>query len=220
MNRRERDSFTATTDQDNLAYGESACLETPPELFAALHAEFKFDIDLTANKENHLLPLWLGPGSSLANGMDALTSLWYWGAMPNPDVWEGKVPLRLQPTKAGFSNPPYGAFVPKILAKAVEEQRRGFLSVFLLPVRINRCFKDLVMTHASEVRFVDERIKFWYHKQPKLNPANGKHEGALFDSMIVVFRPRTPGKLHYGPQLSVWHWSAERRAQLTAGVRV
>lgn len=228
MNRATRDRFVATTDQTQMEYGESACLETPPALFAALHTEFDFQIDLTANKDNALLSYYYGPGST---DPDALTANW-------ARTW-----------KRGFSNPVYGAFVPKILAKAVEEQRRGFLSVFLLPVRINRPFKDLIMVHADEVRWVDERITFWYQGQPKPSArvkVTKRHRadsrwnaelstdtegylieyreqawhpvltaaGALFDSMIVVFRPHPIGKLHYGPRFTVWHWNAPRRAAL------
>ena len=171
MNRTERDSFTATTDQNDLAYGESACLETPPDLFAALHEEFKFDIDLTANEQNHLLPLWFGPKSPTTVGSNQ-TSLDESVFRGVPIIYEKgydalSCPWMLpvygnQPSlKAGFANPPYGAFVPRILANAVEEQRNGFLSVFLLPARINRTFKDLIVFHAHEVRFVDERVTFY-----------------------------------------------------------
>jgi hypothetical protein len=44
--------------------------ETPPDLFAALHAEFQFAIDGAANAENHKLPSWWGPGGLVE---DALT---------------------------------------------------------------------------------------------------------------------------------------------------
>lgn len=40
MDRRERDSFTATTPQDDLEYGEQACLETSREVFDKLHERF------------------------------------------------------------------------------------------------------------------------------------------------------------------------------------
>lgn len=227
MNRQSRDSFTATTDQTQLAYGESACLETPPDLFAALHAEFHFDIDLTANEHNHLLPLWFGPG---AERYDAIGTPWR------------------QYGKTGFCNPPYGDFVKKIIPKAVTEQHYGFTSVFLLSLRVNRTFKQQVLRYADELRWVDERITFWYTGKPKPSArvkysqkkhadfpnlvcrdkrgANGGYAfdtftgayllepaGALFDSIVVVFRGRA-NSLHFGPKSSVWHWDPERRKKL------
>lgn len=197
MNRRETASFTATTDQTDLAYGESACLETPPELFAALDQEFGFSIDLAANTHNHLLSRWFGPGSC-TDTLDARTVNW--------SYWDSK----------GFCNPAYGQFATDMVKCAVAQQGKGFLSVFLLPMRANRAFKSLILPHADEIRFVDERIKFWYHGQPKPNPKTGKADGALFDSIIVVFRPRKPGILNYGPRVSVWHWDKARREKLEA----
>lgn len=196
MNRQERDSFVATTDQTQLAYGESACLETPPDLFAALHEEFHFDVDLTANEQNFLRPTWLGPG---AMAHDALTKPWHTYG------------------HSGFSNPPYGTFVGKILFKAAIEQTLGFTSVFLLPMRVNRAFKQYCLGCADEIRFVDERIRFWYLGKPKLNPKNQQHDPALFDSVIVVFRPRSKSQLNFGPRVSVWHWNAERLARIRRG---
>lgn len=236
MNRAERDSFVATTDQENLAHGESACLETPPELFAALHEEFQFDVDLTANEWNHLLPTWFGPNSpthdsgynSYQDALDCDWSMYNWVC-------------------SGFSNPPYGEFISKILAKAVLEQQKGFTSVFLLPMRVNTAFKEIILRHATELRFVDERIKFWYQGKPKpsarvkwakkfeqvawadkrdgyvIDTRTGQFilapAGALFDSIVVVFRGwalrQTGLPLPFGPRVSVWHWNKDRhkRAQ-------
>lgn len=208
MNRRERDSFTATTDQSDLAYGESACLETPPDLFTALHKEFTFDVDLTANAGNRLLPIYFGPGGTYE---DALTARWY----------QAGVRTR------GFSNPPYGAFVKRILTKAVEEWARGFDSVFLLPMRASGWYRDLVLPYADEVRHID-RMKFWYQGQPKPNPKTGKVDTALFDSIIVVYRnPKTlplfrrrhgPYTPEGCPHMSYWKWQEAKPPRPRAGV--
>lgn len=200
MNRAETASFTATTDQTNLSFGESACLETPPDLYAALHEEFHFDIDLTANSENHLCTKWYGPQR---NGVlvDALLEPTW--------VYEGQ--------KVGYANPPYGKFVTPFLAKVALEQSRGFTSVVLLPVRINRAFKAIVLREATEIRFLDERVKFWYRGYPKLNPATHQHDPALFDSVLAVFKPRPSGRLNFGPGVSVWHWDQARRERLANG---
>lgn len=209
LTRSERDAFVATTDQNDLAYGESACLETPPGLFTVLDREFKFDVDLTANEQNHKCDTWFGPGSAYHDAgfnsfQDALTCNW------------NSYPHRIA---VGFSNPPYGAFVPKILSKAVQEYKQGFTSVFLLPVRISGWYRDLVLPFADEVRHIP-RVKFWYKGVPKLvlNKRTGQmeHMQAIFDSMIVVYRPYTTANKHlmkrhtnhHGscPHFSYWDW--------------
>ena len=197
MNRDTRDKFVASTDQSKLAYGESACLETPPELFATLHAEFHFNIDLTANEQNHLLPVWYGPGSiSASNTLDA--------------AWSREA-------RCGFSNPPYGRFIELILAKAVVQQ--NFTSVFLLPLRAARWYRDFVLPHADEVRHIP-RVTFNYQGKPAKHDKHGRPATALFDSIVVVYRPHpmmrhgeayetdSSGQLsgRCCPHVSFWSW--------------
>ena len=75
--------------------------------------------------------------------------------------------------KRVYCNPPYG---PKIRA-FLERAQEADLAVFLLPARTDtRWFHDIVLRHATEIRFVRGRLKF--------PPA--KHS-APFPSMIVVF---------------------------------
>lgn len=158
LSKSERDAFTATTPQE-IAYGEGACVETPPKLFELLHQRFKFDVDLTANETNHLLPVWFGPGSPYTiDGVrveDSLTA-----------DWSRAGTLR---GVSGFSNPPYGPFIPKILRKAIEERAKGFTSVFLLPMRAAGWFRDLVLPQYSELWYCSERIVFHYQGKPKLS---------------------------------------------------
>ena len=172
LTRAERDRFVAATP-DDIEYGEGACLETPRKVFELLNQRFKFCIDLTANETNHLLPYWFGPGGVEA---DALTAEW----MPHQD-------LGLNP--AGFSNPPYGPFIPKILAKAIQERDKGFTSVFLLPMRAGGWFQNLVIPQYSELWYCASRLTFPYLGAPRLNKRTGKPDGALFDSIIVVYSP-------------------------------
>ena len=187
MNRDTRDKFVATTDQSDLAYGESACSETPPDLFAALHAEFHFNVDLTANEHNHLLPVWFGP-----KGL--------YESCTRP-VWS-------EHGQSGFSNPPYGHFVEHLLEKAVAQQ--DFISVFLLPLRASRWYKQFVLPYADEVRHLP-RVTFWYQGKPKETYSRTQQKmvitSALFDSMVVVYR--TEPRLRHGwccPHFSVWSW--------------
>ncbi len=152
LTRDERDRFAASTPAE-IEYSEGACVETPRKLFELLHARFKFCIDLTANEQNHLLPNWFGPGAGAVEP-DALQAQW----MPHPDL--GYNP-------AGFSNPPYGKFIPKILKKAIEERAKGFTSVFLLPMRAAGWFRDLVLPQYSELWYCSERIVFHYQGKPR-----------------------------------------------------
>ena len=150
LTRDERDRFVAATP-DDISYGEGACLETPPSVFAHLHERFAFDIDLTASEQNHLLPTWFGPGSIFT---DALTAPWR---------------ITAGHPGAGFSNPPYGPFIPKILKKAIEERAKGFTSVFLLPNRAGGWFQDYVIPAYSELWYCSERINFFYQGKPRLS---------------------------------------------------
>lgn len=226
MDRAARDRFVASTDQDDLDYGESACLETPPDFFEKLNAGFHFDIDLTANEKNHLLPIWMGPGSPIGRP-DALATEWYFV----PTVYQqnnGAVA-----STRGFSNPPYGKFIERILRKAVEDAAHGFTSVFLLPMRASSWYTEIVLVHATHLWHLEPRLTFWYNGQPKPTAkvkatkkeiARWVGEGsrvtgcpyidddgywhledggyrlapanALFDSIVVVFSPQLSGLPH------------------------
>lgn len=197
LTRTERDSFTKVTP-DDIAYGEGACLETPKRVFDLLHERFKFDVDLTANEKNSLLPYWYGPGSE--DGTDVLTKS-DWGTDWCDDA-------EYADWRSGFSNPPYGQFIPKILTKALAERDKGFTSVFLLPMRAGGWFQDLVIPQYSELWHCSSRLTFPYLGKPRLNPKTGKPDGALFDSIIVVYSPyeRSKWGLFPPPQRpNVWN---------------
>lgn len=180
MDRATRDKFTATTSSDPTA--GNACLETPPQIFHKLQDDFgPFEIDLTANGANHLCPKWFGPDSLL--GEDALTVAW----RPHGQT--------------GYSNPPYGRFVAKILKKAKSEAQVGFISTLLLPMRATRAFHAHVLCGASELWFCDKRIAFWEDGAPKLDPKTLKPTGALFDSIIVRY---FPGQRFSPPRVGSW----------------
>ena len=73
-----------------------------------------------------------------------------------------------------FCNPPYGPGINKWLQRGLEAS----CAVFLLPARTDtRWFHELVLPHATEIRFVKGRLRF----------GNAKN-AAPFPSMIVVFR--------------------------------
>ena len=72
-----------------------------------------------------------------------------------------------------FCNPPYGPNIGEWLKRADE----AHLAVYLLPARTDtRWFHQLVLPRATEIRFVQGRLKF----------GEAVH-GAPFPSMIVVY---------------------------------
>ena len=173
MNRATRDKLAAGTSED-LTSG-NACWETPPLLFEKLNNDFgPFDLDLTADAQRHLVPRWFGPESPLEE-IDALEAFW-------PAYG-----------RSGYSNPPYGPFVQAMLAWARAMAAEGFVSTLLLPMRVTRAFKDVILPGASDLLFCDARIPFFENGVPRLNERAWREEGkaradaALFDSIVVRF---------------------------------
>ncbi len=168
----------------------NAVWETPPAVFAKLHAEFNFEIDLCADAKRALCPIWFGPGSRFHT--DAHEAPW---------IHFGKT--------VAFCNPPYGPFVPRLLAiAAVNSKYYGFTTVFLLPMRATRAFHTHVIDGASELRFCNRRITFWEDGSPRLNKkaldrGQFRYDPAPFDSIIVVYRPKW--LVDEGLLVSTWH---------------
>lgn len=183
MDRPTRDKFTISTQSD-ITSG-NACIETPPAIYLKIAHDFgPFHLDLTADQSRHLTPQWLGPGSPLHT--DALTAPWH------------------ELGASGYSNPPYGPFVQRILKKAKQEAALGFASTFLLPMRVTKAFTAHVLCGASQLLFCDKRITFWEHGAPKLTKTKTgewKVTAALFDSIIVLY---APGQRFSPPRVGSW----------------
>jgi hypothetical protein len=76
--------------------------------------------------------------------------------------------------KRVFCNPPYGRGMGEWLKRG----READVAVFLIPARTDtRWFHNIVLPHASEIRFLKGRLKF-----------GGSKNSAPFPSMVVVFR--------------------------------
>lgn len=182
MDRRERDLFTSGTGQADLTTG-NACWETPPAIFAKLVEDFGgFDVDLTADPQRALCRTWFGPYSP-EEEYDALTAKWH------------------RFGRRGYSNPPYGPFVQKLLAKAKAEAQHEFVSVLLLPMRVTVAFRAHVLSGAAQLLFCDKRLTFWENGAPRINPKTGKADPAVFDSILVVYRPGICQR----PMVGEWH---------------
>lgn len=154
---------------------------TPPVLFEALDREFAFRIDLAANAENHLVPVWFGPGSPVRDGEDALTASW-------SDFGHC----------AGFLNPPYSAaLIGRFMDKAALEATRGFTSVVLAKYDPSTQWWNATRS-AWEIREIQGRVPF-------LKADGTGAAGAMFPSCVVVFRPQ-PGIIRAQPRRVVWSY--------------
>ena len=106
--------------------------ETPDELFAELHKEFWFDLDVAANAVNHKCQVYFTKENSAFN-----------------NKWFGTV----------WCNPPYGKEIGKWV-KACHDY--DGVSVMLLPARTDtKWFHEYIYNNSkAEVRFLKGRLKF------------------------------------------------------------
>lgn len=187
MNRATRDKLVSGTQQDDLTIG-NACWETPPLVFQKLDDDFgPFDIDLTADAQRHLCPIWFGPESNVGE-FDALAADWF------------------SHGTNGYSNPPYGPFIQRLLPYAKAMTLLGFSSTLLLPLRVTKAFKRHILPWAgemgaSDLLLCDKRLTFFEDGVPRLNEARFGKRGkkgqllkvptdpAVFDSIIVRYVP-------------------------------
>lgn len=116
---------------------------TPQAFFDKLNAEFHFDLDAAATRENAKCPVFID------KAVDALADA-KWTA------WGHRI----------FCNPPYGCDIGRWFAKAREAQADGALVVMLAHARTDtRWWHEHVQGVASEVRFVKGRLRFGDGKQ-------------------------------------------------------
>lgn len=112
---------------------------TPQDFFDKLNAEFCFDLDACASKENAKCDEFLSQG-----GDDALRVPWYFYG------------------SRAFMNPPYGRAIGKFVKKASES---GIFVVCLVPARTDtKWWHEYVVPRASEIRYIRGRLKFDGHK--------------------------------------------------------
>ncbi len=108
--------------------------ETPQDLFDALNAEFRFDVDVAASVDNAKLLRFF---SRTINGLK--------------QPWDG---LKV------YCNPPYREIAPWV-DKAVEQaMARNSTCVLLLPARTEQAWFRTVLHRASELSFFNARIQF------------------------------------------------------------
>lgn len=187
MNNATKNKLTSGTKQADLMTG-NACWETPPLVFEKLSQDFgPFDVDLTADAQRHLCPVWFGPQSPVGE-CDALRAPWRTFG------------------ERGYSNPPYGPFIQRLLPRARDFAALDFTSTLLLPMRVTKAFKAHVLTGASELLFCDTRLTFFEDGIPRLNEKQWIKHGravadpAVFDSILVRY---IPGQTQV--RIGIWH---------------
>ena len=101
--------------------------------------------------------------------------------------------LKVEWGKSNFVNPPYTQKLKEaFIIKAIDEQKKGNKSVFLIPVSTStKLFHDHIKPNAKEIIFLKGRIKFGKidEKGNFYLPLNkhGKTQSGTKDSMIVIF---------------------------------
>lgn len=107
--------------------------ETPPDLFARLHEEFGFELDVCASEINHKLDAYFTQAD------DALAQDW------------GQ--------RVCWMNPPYGRKIVGFMRKAYEASLSGATVVCLVPARTDtRWWHEYAV--KGEVRFLRGRLRF------------------------------------------------------------
>jgi site-specific DNA-methyltransferase (adenine-specific) len=116
-----------------LFMSESGEWGTPPDLFAALDAEFGFDLDAAATAENALCArFWTKEDDALVQG------------------WKD----------VAYCNPPYGREIGGFMEKAWREAQDGAMVVMLLPSRTDTAWWHEWVMRAHEVRLIRGRLRF------------------------------------------------------------
>jgi len=138
-------------------------LETPDWLFNELDAEFEFELDAAATRENKKCAYFYD------KDWDAFKQDW---ALDATSIW---------------CNPPYGRGIGKWIAKAKEARDNGARVVMLLPSKTGtHWWHDYIWDSMNgcprpgvEIRFLAKRLTFKGEKWP-----------AKFDSVVVIFHPQ------------------------------
>ncbi len=144
--------------------------ETPNDFFQAIEKLFgKFELDVCATFNTNKADTYFGYDTH--DFVDGLKNNWCSYQMP----YLGMPPISDNPLC--WMNPPYGRGITgKWVDKAIKESQKGARVVCLLPSRTDTKWFKACMLNASEIYFVQGRLKFV-----------GAKDSAPFPSVIVVF---------------------------------
>lgn len=107
---------------------------TPRAIFDPLHTRFAFVIDCAANRRNHLLPMWIGPGSTYCDNFLKLHA----DQLPDGVCW---------------INPPYGASLAPMTRHIAWLATYGARFVALLPASVDVAWYWSNVHHAASSRW-------------------------------------------------------------------
>lgn len=136
--------------------------QTPKWLFDYYHRRFDFKMDVAASPENTFVK-----GNYWTDKENALDQNW--------SVW------------GNWCNPPYSNVNPWV-EKAIEELKRGCLTVMIIPADTSVKWFKLAFENCSECHFISGRIAFIHSETQK--PVSGNNKG----SVVFVFDPHSPIK--------------------------
>lgn len=143
---------------------------TPPEVFAAINAEFRFVGDVAASATNALHSRYL------TEQQNALQVDWLEHFGPGY-VW---------------CNPPYSNIMPWV-EKAIEECANGIGTVMLVPADASVGWFKAAQRECTEVRFITGgRLAFINGATGK--PISGNPKGSIF----IIWNPHYPTAGHTG----------------------
>jgi phage N-6-adenine-methyltransferase len=152
---------------------------TPKSVFFALDSEFRFQLDVAADDENHLCPLYYTEADN------ALAREWIGPAFLNPPFSDGEYK-----GERGLS---------AWLLKAREQADLGGTVVVLAPGDWSPgWFWKHVYGHAREIRLAYPRINYD-------SPCGTKKSGANGPSFVLVYRPGVTRQSLIVP----WTWKSE-----------
>lgn len=142
---------------------------TPPELFAALDAEFNFKSDVCASKENSLCNYYI------TEELDCLKQNWFTMCIDTGDyVW---------------ANVPYSNVKP-FVTRFAEMAKQGVGTVMLVMADTSVGWYNEAIKTAQEVRFITGGRVSFINPETGL-PVNGNNKG----SMLVIWHPFGRGAL-------------------------
>ena len=139
---------------------------TPDWLYKQLDAEFHFQLDAACTDEN----------CKCVDGLKYIDE--FHNALVGPS-WHQYTEINGTKITSIFCNPPYNN-LHQWIQRGDEASQHGCTVVFLLPTtKIDqKWFHNIVLKYASEIRFIEGRVKF-----------GGAKSAAPFPSMVVIFRP-------------------------------
>ena len=176
--------------------GASDDWETPPNLFARLHAEFHFDLDAAATRQTCKVRNYFGPDHEDPERRDSLLVPWrsrstflnppYGKACREcPDrAWKGK--KGGLPEAQWCSNQGHTAIdITHWMIKTYLESRGGCTAVLLTFARTDTRWWHTVAMRAAEIRFIEGRLSFLIDGKPKMpSPA---------PSCVIILRADSEG---------------------------